>query len=123
VLVSTSAAGRGKIVVSWPMRLLAPLRWLPVFQGRYPQPRYAHMRQRQATVTYDAAGRLARITVPTLILHGRRDRSVPLARAERLHAGIAGSQLRVFPGGHMFFMLAQRQQVLDQVSRFLSDEG
>jgi pimeloyl-ACP methyl ester carboxylesterase len=27
VLVSTSAAGRGKVTMSWPMRLLLPLRW------------------------------------------------------------------------------------------------
>lgn len=123
VLVSTSAAGRGKIVKSWPMRLLTPLQWLPKFQGAHPQPRYAHLRQRQAAVTYDAAGRVAGITAPALILHGRRDRSVPLEMAERLHAGMAGSQLEVFRGGHMFFMLSQQQQFLDRVALFLRGEG
>src|SRR6266568_678905 len=123
VLVSTSAAGRGKIVKSWPMRLLTPLQWLPKFQGAHPQPRYAHLRQRQAAVTYDAAGRVAGITAPALILHGRRDRSVPLEMAERLHAGMAGSQLEVFRGGHMFFMPSQQQQFLDRVALFLRGEG
>jgi pimeloyl-ACP methyl ester carboxylesterase len=61
--------------------------------GRYPQAGYAHRRQRDAAVSYDTTTRLDQITVPTLILHGRRDRSLPLAMAEQLHTGIAGSQL------------------------------
>jgi 3-oxoadipate enol-lactonase len=73
VLVSTSAAGRGKLVNSWPMRLLTLVQWLPMFRGAHPQPRYAHLRQRQAAVTYDAGTRIMQITAPTLILHGRRD--------------------------------------------------
>ena len=120
VLVATSATGRGKVHMSLPMRLLTPLQWIPGLRGRYPQPRYAHRRQRQAAVGYDAAGRLGRLRAPTLILHGRRDRSLPLALAERMHAGIAGSQLEVFRGGHMFFLLSQRQRFLDRVDRFLA---
>jgi len=98
VLVSTSAAGRGKVTTSWPMRLLMPLQWIPMFQGKYPQPRYAHLRQRQAAVSYNASDRLGQIHTPTLILHGRRDRSVPLELAERMHAGIAGSRMEAFRG-------------------------
>lgn len=78
VLVSTSAAGRGQVHMSWPMRLLGLLQWLPGLQGRYPQPQYAQQRQRQAAVSYNAADRLGQLHAPTLILHGRRDRSVPL---------------------------------------------
>lgn len=58
VLVSTSAAGRGKVTVSWPMRLLLPLRWAGLLRGKYPQPRYAYLRQRQASASYDATDRL-----------------------------------------------------------------
>jgi hypothetical protein len=43
--------------------------------------------------------------------------------AERLRAGIAGSQLEVFRGGHMFFMLSQRQAVLDRVGLFLHGDS
>ena len=120
VLVSTSAAGRGKVTVSWPMRLLLPLRWAGLLRGKYPQPRYAYLRQRQASVSYDATGRLRGIRAPTLIMHGRRDRSMPVDLAERMHAGIPGSRLELFRGGHMFFLFAERQQFLDQAGRFLA---
>ena len=39
--------------------------------------------------------RLCDVTVPTLLVHGAEDRSVPLACAKRAHALIAGSQLYV----------------------------
>jgi 3-oxoadipate enol-lactonase len=120
VLVSTSAAGRGKITLSWPMRLLLPLRWAGLLRGKYPQPRYAYLRQRQASVSYDAADRLGEIRAPALILHGRRDRTVPVDLAERMHAGIPGSQIELFNGGHMFFLFGERQQFLDQAGRFLA---
>ena len=44
---------------------------------------------------------LARVHVPTLLVHGDDDRIRPLALSERAHARIAGSTLRVFEGsGH-----------------------
>ena len=124
VLVSTSAAGRGKVTVSWPMRLLLPLRWAGLLRGKYPQPRYAYLRQRQASLRQlrpdDATDRLDGIRAPTLILHGQRDRSMPVDLAERMHAGIAGSRMELFRGGHMFFLFTERQQFLDQAGRFLA---
>jgi pimeloyl-ACP methyl ester carboxylesterase len=69
VLVSSSTAGRGKVTVSSPMRLL-PLRWAGPLHGKYPQPRYAYLRQHQASASYDATDRLDNIRAPTLILHG-----------------------------------------------------
>jgi 3-oxoadipate enol-lactonase len=119
ILVSTSAKGRGKIAMSLPMRLLPPLQWIPVLRGKYPQPRYAHVRQRQAAVSYDATERLGQIHTPTLILHGRRDRSIPLAMAQQLHAGIPRSKIEVFAGGHMFALFGERQHFLDRVGEFL----
>jgi len=42
------------------------------------------------------------ITVPTLIIHGANDASIPAARAEQLHRAIPGSQLRLLPDcGHI----------------------
>jgi pimeloyl-ACP methyl ester carboxylesterase len=120
VLVSTSAAGRGKVTMSWPMRLLLPLKWAGLLRGSYPQPRYAHLRQRQASASYDATGRLGQIRAPALILHGRRDKSMPLELAERMHAGIPGSQIEVFRGGHVFFLFSERQQFLDRIGRFMA---
>jgi len=121
VLVSTSAGGRGKVTLSWPMRLLLPLKWVGPLRGEYPQPRYAFRRQRQASASYDATGRLGDIRVPALILHGRRDRSMPVEFAERMRAGIPGSRAELFRGGHMFFLFAERQRFLERAGRFLDE--
>jgi hypothetical protein len=40
--------------------------------------------------------------------------------AEQLHTGIAGSQLQVFRGGHMFCLLSERQAFLTSVDEFLT---
>ena len=120
VLVSTSAAGRGKVTVSWPMWLLLPLKWAGLLRGKYPQPRYAYLRQRRASTSYDATNRLGNIHAPTLILHGRRDRSMPVQLAERMHAAIDGSQIEIFRSGHMFFLFSERQKFLDRAGRFLA---
>jgi pimeloyl-ACP methyl ester carboxylesterase len=55
--------------------------------------------------------RLSEIQVPTLILHGQRDRLAPLWLAEEIHRGIKGSQMLIFPGGHVFFIFRPRQFV------------
>lgn len=73
--------------------------------GQYPQSYSAFLRQFEASTGYDGTPRLHEIRVPTLILHGTRDRIVPLARAEELHAGIAGSRLLSFRGGHLMLFL------------------
>ena len=46
--------------------------------------------------------RLAGVSTPTLIIHGRQDRITPLSCAEIYHAGIEGSQLQVLEEcGHL----------------------
>jgi pimeloyl-ACP methyl ester carboxylesterase len=117
VLVSTSAAGFGKVQMPLAKRLLHRV---PGLRGRYPQPAYAHLRQRQASVSYDATGRLGGVRAPALVLHGREDRSIPLPMAKELQAGIPGAQLVVFDGGHMFFMSGVQQRFLERVDRFLA---
>ena len=52
--------------------------------------------------TEQSAARIARISKPTLILWGGRDRLIPPNNGDRLHRDIAGSQLLVFPAlGHV----------------------
>jgi pimeloyl-ACP methyl ester carboxylesterase len=119
VLVSASARKPARLTLSWPMRIAAGLQRLGLFRGPHPQPGYAHERQRAASRSYDCTARLAEIRTPTLILHGRRDRTVPRPLAEELHDGIAGSKLVMFDGGHMFFLTRERAQFLDQVEAFL----
>lgn len=54
------------------------------------------------TAAYDVTPRLGEITAPTLILAGRDDFVCPPSQAEILHAGIPGSELRIFEhSGHM----------------------
>ncbi|HEY1353370.1 MAG TPA: alpha/beta fold hydrolase [Ktedonobacteraceae bacterium] len=43
---------------------------------------------------------LAAITCPTLIMHGTRDRIVPVTYAHLLHQKIAGARLHLFAAGH-----------------------
>jgi|SRR5947209_1652964 len=43
---------------------------------------------------------LAAIRCPTLIMHGKRDRIVPVEYAHILHKAISGSQLLIFDAGH-----------------------
>ncbi len=37
---------------------------------------------------------------------------MPLELAERMLAGIPGSQVEMFRGGHMFFLFTERQQLM-----------
>lgn len=121
VLVSAGARKPAKLTLSAPMRVAHLLRSLPMFRGRYPQPEYAHMRQREASRAYDCTARLAEIDAPTLILHGRRDRTVPTALAEEMHDRIGGSRLVMFDGGHMFFFTRERNEFRERVAAFLAD--
>jgi 3-oxoadipate enol-lactonase len=121
VLVSTSAAGRGKLSLSWPMRMMLLLKAMGIVRGEHPQPRYAYLRQRDASVTYNGLDRLGQIRAPALVLHGRQDRSMPLEAAERMRQGIAGSRMEVFEGGHMFFVFSRRNEFLDRVEHFLAE--
>jgi 3-oxoadipate enol-lactonase len=94
---------------------------LRLFRGtrKFPQPYYAFVRQREASRSYDGTDRLHEIRVPTLILHGRSDRSAPLALAQDMQSRIPNAQMITFPGGHIFFFL-RSQQVVDAVAAFLA---
>lgn len=116
VLVSTSARGAKR---PWWFGALSLVSSGPFFKSKYPQPRYAFRRQRQASSMFNCTARLGELHAPTLILHGTRDKSVPYALAEELHAGIPDSKLLSFAGGHLFFLFRERQRFLDTVVAFL----
>lgn len=82
------------------------------------QPYYAFVRQLEASRGYACADRLSGIRAPTLILHGLKDRIAPFYLAEELHAGIGGSRLVPFKGGHAF-SFGQRERFIEEVSAFL----
>jgi 3-oxoadipate enol-lactonase len=117
ILVSTTASARPEMSTSR-MEMLSMLSSF-VFRGKYPQPRYAFARQRQASRTYDCMDRLGEIHVPTTILHGRKDKIAPLDDAVEMRHGIAGSQMVTFSRGHLFFLVRERKWFLDSVATAL----
>src|SRR5712691_2995861 len=63
-------------------------------------PLHAIVRQDQAVKQHNLCGRLGEIRQPVLILHGRQDRMVPVARAEELQRGLPNARLQILQGGH-----------------------
>src|SRR2546430_9312586 len=64
-------------------------------------PLHAIVRQDQAVKQHNLCARLAAILQPVLLIHGRQDRMVPVARAEELLALLPNAQLQVIdPAGH-----------------------
>lgn len=116
VLVSTSAQSSKR---HWRLRLLSIVTNAPIFRSKYPQPHYAFMRQRQASFAYNCSERLHELQIPTVIMHGKKDRIAPYALAEKMHAGIHGSKMIAFEGGHIFFFMRERQRFLDTTAEFL----
>jgi pimeloyl-ACP methyl ester carboxylesterase len=67
--------------------------------------------------------RLARVTCPTLILWGEKDRLIPPVYGETLHRLIAGSQLETIAGtGHMP-MFEKAEQWARLISDFAAGQG
>ena len=119
VLVSSSAAmplRRGRL---WSLsNFMFRIPWVRGIGTKYPQPYYAFVRQREASRGYDATGRLGEIHAPTIIMHGKKDRTTPYELAEETHLGIAGSSMIAFDGGHLFPFMKQKE-FLSVVSEFL----
>ncbi len=65
--------------------------------------------------------RLAEFGTPTLIVWGARDRLLPLRHGQRLHRGIRGSQLVVFPETGHCPMIERPDLYADEVERFLAE--
>jgi len=67
--------------------------------------------QREAMANLDLSASTARISVPTLVIHGEEDKIIPVPSAEELAAAIKGAQLALLPGaGHL--LLAERPREL-----------
>lgn len=52
---------------------------------------------------------LAAISCPTFIMHGKRDRIVPVQYAEKLHQRIHGSRLLLFDAGHAAHLRCEQE--------------
>jgi non-heme chloroperoxidase len=63
---------------------------------------------------------LKKVTVPTLIIHGTEDVTVPIDVSSRqAAAGIAGSVLKVYEGGPHGLLASHKDQIRDDVLGFL----
>jgi 3-oxoadipate enol-lactonase len=79
ILVSTTLMKRTR--TSWSRRRIDFMLKIPAIRGSNPY--YAVVRQTEASKNYDCMDRLGEIQVPTLILHGKRDKRVSVLEGER----------------------------------------
>jgi pimeloyl-ACP methyl ester carboxylesterase len=64
-------------------------------------PLHAIVHQDQAVKQHNLCDRLGEIHQPVLIVHGRQDRMVPVARSEQLQRGLPNARLQILEGaGH-----------------------
>jgi pimeloyl-ACP methyl ester carboxylesterase len=73
--------------------------------------------QLEARRHHDVWDRLYRITCPTLVAAGRFDGLAPVSNSEQIVSRIAGAELRVYEGGHLF--IAQDRRAIPELTSFL----
>jgi pimeloyl-ACP methyl ester carboxylesterase len=87
----------------------------------HPFPEHAYQAQMVAAALHNCYRRLGRVEAPTLVVHGRRDRVVPIANAEILAERIPGAELRVLDdAGHLY--PTERPEIDEQIARFLLED-
>lgn len=74
--------------------------------------------QLDARSRHDVVDRLGRVTCPTLVACGRYDGIAPPANGEAIAARVPGADLRMYEGGHMFFV--QDPTALPDILDFLA---
>ncbi len=116
ILVSTIMKSLKGVPMTWSRRLIPLMLKIPMIRG--PHPYYAAARQLEASRAFDCMDRLNEIHVPTLILHGKKDKSAPYRFAEEMHSEIKDSKMITFHGGHLFFIL-RPQQFIEAIADFL----
>ena len=88
-------------------------------RGAYPQPRYAFENQLAASGGYDCTDKLHDITAPTIVMHGRKDKTAPYELAEDMTTKIPGATLTTFNGGHLFIFMRERERFIAEAKSFL----
>ena len=69
----------------------------------HPFPAEAYRAQLYAAAMHNCYGRLSRLAVPTLVVHGSEDRLIPVRNAELLAGQIPGARLRILEEtGHLY---------------------
>jgi pimeloyl-ACP methyl ester carboxylesterase len=86
--------------------------------GRSDEQRRGEAEQLDARRHHDVWDRLGHISCPTLVAAGRYDGIAPLTNSEGIASRIAGAELRVYDGGHAFFV--QDPAALPDLVEFLA---
>jgi len=83
----------------------------------HPFPEQAYRAQMVAAALHNCFRRLKRIEAPTLVVHGRKDRVVPVGNAEVLAERIPGARLRLLEdAGHLY--ATEQPDVDEEIARF-----
>ncbi|MET0459119.1 MAG: alpha/beta hydrolase, partial [Ilumatobacteraceae bacterium] len=80
--------------------------------------RRGELAQLGARRDHDVRDRLPAITCPTLVAGGRYDGIAPPANSEAIASRVAGAELRLYEGGHLFFL--QDPAALPEILGFLA---
>ncbi|MGO9402779.1 MAG: alpha/beta fold hydrolase [Terriglobales bacterium] len=92
------------------VRLRQP--WLPSAEG--------YMAQLQAILAWESYSRIAQITVPTLVIHGKSDALVPPGNGELIAKRIPGAKLVLIENASHLFLTDQTEQANREILEFLS---
>lgn len=88
----------------------------------FPYARTAYTAQLFAGATHDAFVALRRLGRPTLVVHGREDRVIPVRNAEVLAEAIPGAELRVLEQtGHIY--MTEEPSVDETIASFMEAHG
>jgi 3-oxoadipate enol-lactonase len=86
----------------------------------HPFPAEAYRAQLYAAGLHNCLGRLSRIEVPTLIVHGRHDRLIPVANADLMAERMPRAQLEILEhSGHLY--PTEQPDVDEMISAFFAE--
>jgi 3-oxoadipate enol-lactonase len=101
-----------------PDRALAEMMAARHAAPRSDEQRRGEAEQIAARSHHDVCARLRAIVCPTLVACGRYDGIAPLANGEWIAAHVRGAELRIYEGGHVFFM--QDARALPEIAAFIA---
>jgi len=87
-------------------------RWLPSMEG--------YTAQLQGILAWEAYSRIAQITAPTLVIHGKSDELVPPGNGELIAERIPGARLVLLEHASHLFLTDQTQAAHKEILLFLS---
>jgi 3-oxoadipate enol-lactonase len=88
----------------------------------HPFAEHAYRAQMFAAGLHNCYGHLPSIDVPTLVVHGRHDRMVPVANADLIAERVPGARLRILEeSGHLY--PTEEPDVEDAIGAFLEGQG